>query len=149
MFAIARLIVSSWSPVIARSSAARFVSTATVRTISFVAHDNIIYHAGTGYGLNFAVQPTLLDARNNAYGANFTSNFNNCPAGINDLTLTGDPCTSAGTALSGFSPNNTTGAGKIVRNAGVNSVDVGAMQHADPVATSTARQPRFRIGTGS
>ncbi len=126
-----------------------FKSTLSAQFMSLVLHDNIIYHAGTGWGLNLGVAPALLNARNNAYGANFAGNLNNCPAGVNDIALTGDPCTSAGTTLSGFIPNNTTGAGKIVRNAGVNGVDVGAYQHADPVVTLTVRQPRYRIGTGS
>ncbi len=123
-------------------------SVVTAQSLQLTLCNNIIY-GQSGWGIELGIAPVLLNARNNAYGANTLGNLSNLAVGAADVALLGDPCTTAGTTLSGFIPNNTTGAGKLVRNAGINGVDIGAMQHADPVVTTSVRQPRYRIGTGS
>ncbi len=105
--------------------------------------NNIIY-GNTGNGVATAVAPFALVNRNNAYGANGTDRVT-IGAGSGDVTLSGDPCTSAG-ASGNFALTTTAGGGGACRAAGfpgalivggTGFLDIGALQRADPVATGT------------
>jgi hypothetical protein len=107
---------------------------------------NCIFAGNGGYGFNYnsTGTPGSTTARNNAYYSNTSGARNNVPAGIGDVTLTGDPFTNA--AAGDFSLNNTAGAGAACRAAGIPGYlpggttrgyqDIGAAQHADPASSA-------------
>lgn len=101
--------------------------------------NNVIY-SNSGYAITLGTATAENKSRNfinrgNAYGSNSSGNFNNFPAGVDNITLTADPFTNA--AGGDFSLNNTAGGGAAIRGkaypltlAGqTNHRDIGALQH--------------------
>lgn len=90
---------------------------------------NSIYYGNGGYGMDFPSVSTgnsplnVVIQYNNAFGSNTSGARNSgAPAGVSDVTLTGDPCTSASTG--DFSLNSTAGAGAACTGAGWQSTVV-------------------------
>ncbi len=104
-----------------------------------------IFVSNAAYGIDFGVTQTpatpLLNY--NAFYNNTTAARHNMTAGLNDVTLTGDPFVAA--ASGDFALNTTASAGASCRAAGFTGafpngtttgfIDLGAAQHADPVGT--------------
>lgn len=106
--------------------------------------NNIIFGHSGGWGVNLPDGATKQDAgvirnRHNAYGSNASGDLNGLSAGINDVALSGDPCTNA--ASGDFSLDNTASEGAACRAAGFPGAfiggtttgypDIGAVQHQD------------------
>jgi hypothetical protein len=108
---------------------------ATTTAPTLILEDCTIETSG-GYGINGAVVLLSSVQRNNAFRSNTSGNRNATfvPAGEGDITLTGDPYTSASTG--DYSTNTTAGAGALLRAAGFPGVsrlgtgyrDVGPLQ---------------------
>jgi Right handed beta helix region len=113
---------------------------------------NCISYGHNRYGFNLVTSANAPSCRlvNCAGGGNGTANLNSLSSVAEGfITLTGDPSNNAGSL--DFSTNTTAGAGAALRGAGspssypglagTSSPDVGAYQHADPVASGGSPSP--------
>lgn len=108
-------------------------------TLSGALIANCIFSANGGYGVSAAIAAPAQVALGNAYWGNTSGQRDNALAGLGDVTLSGDPYTSASTG--DFSLNSVSGAGAACRGAGYPGVfpggtttgysDIGAAQHQD------------------
>lgn len=106
-------------------------SAVTTSTTHLFYIENNIFDSNGAFGVNMQNALSIVPInRNNAYRNNTSGARNNLPAGRSDVTLTGDPFTSAATG--DFTLNNTAGAGAACRGAGSPAYrDIGALQHQD------------------
>lgn len=105
--------------------------------VSLVMIDNVFQDVG-GYGVDTATSATVSDRKslrvNNAFRSMTSGNYTGLSAGYNDVSLSADALTNPGSA--DYSPNSTAGGGALLRNAGTNDGDIGAVQHADAGGSS-------------
>jgi hypothetical protein len=104
---------------------------------------NTAITGNSGYGINSDTTVfSQFAGYNNAFFNNTSGTYHNVPAGLNDVTLTADPFTAAGSG--NFAPNGTAGGGAALKAAGIPGVlplalttgyeDIG-IQHQDAGST--------------
>jgi hypothetical protein len=135
------------------SNTSNGVESAETTTAPTVLLENNIFWSNTTGGVNFAFASSgtdyrIIANRNNAYGSNGTDRTG-LSAGTGDVTLTGDPFTSA----TNWALNNTAGAGASCRAAGfpgamvdgvnIGYIDIGALQHQDAGGAAVTRAYPF------
>lgn len=108
---------------------------------------NCLFTENGGYGITFSSAPWAAQVpafRTNAFRNNTSGPYSHSMTGFGDVTLTADPYTNA--AGDDFSLNDTAGGGAAARGAGYPAnLDIGAVQHADPVGGGGNTYSRGRV----